>query len=153
MSTTWVLTCSPENHDATREHGFGAIGIKERNRRRASRIAVGDRVVLYLTGLQELAASVVVTGGLEPNRELIWLDRSGTMDIYPWRFPTRPEDVLDEAEWIPAASLIDALDHIQKWPRAHWTLAFQGQLRPLSAHDEQVLVERLQAAATAAVGS
>lgn len=153
MSTTWVLTCSPENYVATREHGFGAIGIKERNTRRASRIRVGDRVVLYLTGVQELAASVVVTGGLERNRELIWLDRSGTIDIYPWRFPTRPEHVLDEAEWIPAVSLVDALDHIQKWPRAHWTLAFQGQLRPVSAHDERVLVERLEAASLVAAGS
>lgn len=150
MSTTWVLTCSPENYASTRMHEFGAIGIKQRNRRRASRIAVDDRVVLYLTGVQELAASVVVTGGLTPNDELIWLDRSGTMDIYPWRFPTRPEHVLDESEWIPAETLVDSLDHIQKWPRAHWTLAFQGQLRPLSAHDEQVLVERLQAAETAA---
>lgn len=153
MSTTWILTYSPANHDATRAHEFAAIGIKERNRRRASRIAVGDRVVLYLTGVQELAASVVVTGGLEPNRELIWLDRSGTIDIYPWRVQTRPEHVLDEDEWIPAASLIDALDHIQKWPRDHWTLAFQGQLRPLSAHDGQVLVERLRAAASVPAGS
>jgi hypothetical protein len=153
VSTTWILTCSPENHASTRAHEFAAIGVKERNRRRASRVAVGDRVVLYLTGVQALAASVVVTGGLERNRDLIWLDRSGTIDIYPWRFPTRPEHVLDEAEWIEAESLVDALDHIQKWPRAHWTLAFQGQLRPLSAHDGRVLGERLEAAAVVAAGS
>jgi len=73
VSTTWVLTCSPENHLSTREHAFAAIGIKERNRRRAARIAVGDRVVLHLTGAalgarraglaERLEAAAVVAAG------------------------------------------------------------------------------------------
>jgi hypothetical protein len=29
---TWILTGSPENFDATREHGFRLIGMKERRR-------------------------------------------------------------------------------------------------------------------------
>jgi hypothetical protein len=34
-SRTWILTGSQENYEATREHGFSVIGIKERNRSRA----------------------------------------------------------------------------------------------------------------------
>jgi hypothetical protein len=30
--TTWILTGSPENFAATREHGFRLIGMKERRR-------------------------------------------------------------------------------------------------------------------------
>ena len=30
---TWILTGSPENYAATREHGFAVIGLKERNRK------------------------------------------------------------------------------------------------------------------------
>jgi hypothetical protein len=54
--------------------------------------------------------------------------------------------VIDEDEWVPVRSFVDQLDHIQKWPRAHWTLAFQGQIRPVSHHDATVLVDRLSAA-------
>jgi hypothetical protein len=35
---------------------------------------------------------------------------------------------------------------IGKWPREHWTLAFQGQIRPVSENDAAVLLERLTAA-------
>jgi len=61
------------------------------------------------------------------------------------------EWVLDEAAWIPAETLIDDLEHIRKWPREHWKLAFQGQLRTVSDADAQVLCARLQAAAAVSV--
>jgi hypothetical protein len=69
------------------------------------------------------------------------------VDPYPWRFPTEPEVVLDEDEWVPAEGLVGALEHIAKWPPEHWTLAFQGQIRPVSDHDAEVLLGRLRAAA------
>ena len=43
-SHTWILTASPENHEATRAHGFTVIGVKERNRPRALQIEPGERV-------------------------------------------------------------------------------------------------------------
>ena len=43
---TWILTASPENHEATATHGFSVIGLKERNRNRALEIEQGDRIVL-----------------------------------------------------------------------------------------------------------
>ncbi|MDO8209379.1 EVE domain-containing protein [Conexibacter sp. CPCC 206217] len=146
---TWVLTCSPENYAATRAHAHGVIGVKERNRNRALRIAVGDRIVLYLTRVSSFAASIVVTGELFEQRTVLWPGRTGRADIYPWRFATRPEIVVPEQEWVPAETLADTLDHVAKWPREHWTLAFQGQLRTVSEHDTGVLLARLRAAAGA----
>ena len=32
---TWILTASPENHEATAAHGFRVIGFKERRQRQA----------------------------------------------------------------------------------------------------------------------
>ena len=49
-----------------------------------------------------------------------------------------------------AETLADELEHIGKWPREHWKLAFQGQIRAVSEHDADVLLERLRAAAAAA---
>jgi EVE domain len=146
---TWILTGSPENYAATREHGYRVIGLKERNRNRALEIAVGDRIVLYLTRVMAFAASIRVTGELYEDREKIWPGKPGKADPYPWRFATEPELVLPDDEWIPAETLVNELEHIGKWPREHWKLAFQGQIRPISEHDAHLLVERLGAAAGA----
>jgi hypothetical protein len=43
--------------------------------------------------------------------------------------------------------MADALEHVAKWPREHWTLAFQGQIRPVSEHDAQLLMDGLSSAA------
>ena len=142
---TWILTASPENHEATAAHGFSVIGIKERNRNRALEIEPGDRIVLYLTRVMRFAASIRVTGGLYEDRERIWPGKPGKADPYPWRFETEPELVLEEADWIPAETLVEELEHIGKWPREHWKLAFQGQIRAVSEHDADVLLARLRA--------
>ena len=147
MARTWILTGSPENYGATAEHGFTVIGLKERNRNRALEIEPGDRIVLYLTKVMAFAASIRVEAELFEERSKIWPGKPGKADPYPWRFPTTAEVVLDQSDWVPAESLVDALEHIKKWPREHWSLAFQGQIRPVSDHDARILMDRLQAAA------
>ncbi|HST56687.1 MAG TPA: EVE domain-containing protein [Solirubrobacteraceae bacterium] len=144
---TWVLTGSPENYEATREHGFEVIGVKERNRARALQMEPGDRIVLYLTKVMAFAASIVITGELYEDRTKLWPGKPGNPDAYPWRFATRPELVLDEQQWLAAELLADELEHVRKWPREHWKLAFQGQLRVFSAADSELLLERMGAAA------
>ena len=146
---TWVLTGSPENFEATRERGFGVIGMKERRRRLAELIEPGDRIVFYLTGVKELAAIVRVTGPMYEDRTPIWPGKPGRADPYPWRFATEPELVLDEADRVPAEDLAGELEHVRKWPPEHWTLAFQGQLRTVPDADARLLEERLRAAAGA----
>ena len=143
---TWILTGSPENHAATAEHGYRVIGLKERNRNRALEIVPGDRIVLYLTRVMAFAASIRVTGELYEDRDRIWPGKPGNPDAYPWRFATEPELVLPEDEWVRAETLVDELEHIGKWPREHWKLAFQGQIRAVSERDADILLTRLRAA-------
>ena len=144
---TWVLTGSPENFAATREHGFELIGLKERRRAFAEQIVPGDRIVLLVTKVMAFGASIRVTGELFEDRAKVWPGKPGKADAYPWRFPTEPEVVLEEAEWVPAEELVDELEHIRKWPREHWKLAFQGQIRAVSEADADALLEHLRAAA------
>jgi hypothetical protein len=148
-SQTWILTASPENHEATRAHGFSVIGIKERNRARALQIAPGDRIVLYLTKVMAFAGSILVTGELYEDREKIWPGKPGKADAYPWRFATEPEIVLEQEEWVHAEQLASKLEHVKKWPAEHWKLAFQGQLRAVSEPDAKLLLKRMKAAAPA----
>ena len=143
---TWILTGSPENLAATRAHDFGVIGLKERRRRQALEIEAGDRVVFYVTRVMAFAASARITGSLYEDRTPIWPGKPGNPDPYPWRFEAEPEWVLDEPAWIPALTLADQLEHIRKWPREHWRLAFQGQLRQIGDADSRLLCDRLAAA-------
>ncbi len=148
---TWILTGSPENYAATAEHGFSVIGLKELRRNFALQIEPGDRIVLYLTKRMVFPASIRVTGDLFEDRTKLWPGKPGQPDAYPWRFPTEPELVLEEADWLPAEALAGELEHVRKWPAEHWKLAFQGQIRAVSEHDAALLLERMGAAAHAAV--
>ena len=147
---TWILTGSPENLAATRAHGFSLIGLKEGRLGMARQIAVGDRIVFYVTGLKAFGGAVRVTGELFEDRAEVWPGKPGKADLYPWRFATAPEVVLDESDWVPAEELAPALDHTAKWPSEHWTLAFQGQIRAVSEHDAAMLMERMGAVVGAA---
>jgi hypothetical protein len=149
VARTWILTGSPENYAATMAHGFEVIGLKERNRNRALEIEPGDRIVFYLTRVKAFAGSIRVEGELYEDRTKVWPGKPGRPDPYPWRFSTSPEVVLVESDWIPAESMVGELEHIAKWPREHWTLAFQGQIRPIAEHDARCLQGKL----TAAVGT
>lgn len=146
MARTWILTGSPENYAATAEHGFTVIGLKERNRNRALEIEPGDRIVLYLTSVMAFAASIRIEGELYEETTKLWPGKPGKTDAYPWRFPTTAEVVLDDSDWVSAESLADDLEHIEKWPREHWKLAFQGQIRPVSEQGARTLMDRLNAA-------
>jgi hypothetical protein len=147
--TTWILTGSPDNFEATRARGFTVIGLKERNRNRALEIEPGDRIVFWLTQVQRFAGSILVTGEMYEDREKIWPGKPGKVDPYPWRFETAPEIVLQDAELVPGEELAPQLEHVQKWPAEHWKLAFQGQIRPVTERDASLLVDRLRAAAGA----
>jgi hypothetical protein len=146
-STTWILTGSPENFEVTRERGFRLIGMKERRRLQALEMEPGDRIVFYLTKVQRIAGSVLITGAMFEDREPVWPGAPKKRDPYPWRFETEPEVILEEDEWIAAETLARDLEHVRKWPAEHWTLAFQGQLRRVSDHDAELLLDRMTAAA------
>ena len=144
---TWILTGSPDNLAATRERGFELVGLKERRRRQALEMHEGDRIVFYLTRVMAFAASVRLVGEMFEDRTPVWPGKPGKADPYPWRFASEPEVVLEEEEWVPAEDLVDELEHIRKWPREHWKLAFQGQLRTVSGADARLLMERMGQAA------
>jgi hypothetical protein len=150
VAKTWVLTGSLDNFRATRERGFRVIGAKEGRRRMAEQIAPGDRVVFYVTGVQAFGGIVRIAGEMYEDRERIWPGKPGKSDPYPWRFETRPELVLDEDGFVPAAELAGELEHVRKWPAEHWQLAFQGQLRTVSDGDAELLERRIREAALAA---
>ena len=73
----------------------------------------------------------------------MWPGKPGKADPYPWRFKASPEVAPEPEAWVPAEGLKDSLEHVRKWPAEHWKLAFQGQLRTVSEHDANLLLEAL----------
>ena len=132
--TTWILTGSVDNFAVTSELGFKLIGFKERRRKQALSMEVGDRIIFYLTKVMAFGGSVIVSSDLFEDREPVWPGKPGSPDPYPWR----------------RESVKDDLEHIAKWPAEHWKLAFQGQLRTISDADSDLLLERMRVAAGAA---
>jgi predicted RNA-binding protein with PUA-like domain len=147
---TWILTGSPENFAATRQHGFRVIGMKEIRRNMAEQMEPGDQIVFYLTRVKAFGGIVRITGEMYEDRTKIWPGKPGKADPYPWRFETRPEAVLEESEFVPAEELAGDLEHAKKWPAEHWRLAFQGQLRTVSDADAELLGRRIAGARAAA---
>ncbi|MSX02486.1 MAG: EVE domain-containing protein [Actinobacteria bacterium] len=145
--TTWILTGSTGNFEATRELGFKLIGFKERRRKQALSMEVGDRIIFYLTKVMAFGGSVTITSDLFEDRDPVWPGKPGNPDPYPWRRETELELALPEDEWLPAETVKDDLEHIAKWPADHWKLAFQGQLRTISDADAALLMKRMRAAA------
>jgi predicted RNA-binding protein len=145
----WILTGSLENFGATREHGFRVIGAKEGRRRLAEQIEPGDTIVFYVTGVQAFGGIVRVVGEMYEDRTPLWPGKPGKRDPYPWRFETEPVLVLDEDAFVPAEELAGELEHVRKWPREHWRLAFQGQLRKVDEADARLIERRMREAAGA----
>jgi hypothetical protein len=144
---TWILTGSLENFRINVERGFDVIGFKEGRRNQASEFEPGDEVVFYVTGVQAFGGIARVRSTMFEDRTPIWPQgKKKKPEPYPWRVEAEPVLVLDEDAFVPAESLLGELEHLAKWPEAHWHLAFQGQLRTVSEADAARLRERLGAA-------
>lgn len=146
MAKYWVVTTSPDNFAATGERDFGVQGFKSRHRRKAEAMEPGDKLMYYLTGVKSFAATAEVSGQFFEDHDRIWTSQGKPKEDYPWRVPIRPEVIVDEEAWVPAESLLDELQWVQRWPREHWHLAFQGNLREVGEEDYRAIREALKAA-------
>jgi len=135
-----MLVTTADNYRRTRDRRFAVQGVKTRHRRKAERIAPGDRVCWYLVGGGGFVATATVTSPAFEDRTPIWVS-TGRPDPYPWRFRIARDIVRDVDAAVPAASLAERLAFTRRWPRAHWRLAFQGNLHEIGRRDF-ALIER-----------
>jgi predicted RNA-binding protein len=152
---TWILTGSLENFRINVERGFDVIGFKQRRRLQAREFEPGDEIVFYVTGVQAFGGIARVTSEMFEDTTPIWpqvkkASKNSSPEPYPWRVEAEPVVVLPEEQFVPAEELIDVLEHVAKWPREHWHLAFQGQLRTVGERDAKLLRARLGAVAAPA---
>jgi len=134
MSQYWMIVSSKYNFEATKERDFTVQGVKSRHRKKAMAMQPGDKLMYYITGIQKFAGITEVTSTFFEGDEPIWKDKKGK-DNYPWRIHIKPELILDEEDWVDSDVFKDTLQYIQKWPKKHWKLAFQGNVHNLPEAD------------------
>ena len=143
--TSWMIVTSVDNYERTRALGFTVQGVKSRHRRKAERMAPGDRLCWYLTKIGGFVATATLTSSTFESREPIWVSEQAA-DVYPWRFRIAKDHAREPRQATPAARLEARLEFVRQWPAAHWRLAFQGNLHELSEADfaviESAIMER-----------
>jgi hypothetical protein len=137
-----MLVTTPHNYARTRAHRFTIQGVKTRHRRKAERIAPGDRICWYLVGVGGFVATATVASLAFLDTRPIWVS-TGMSDPYPCRFKIARDIVLDPKDAVPAAELVDRLAFTRRWPRPHWRLAFQGNLHQIGRRDFSVIERAL----------
>jgi hypothetical protein len=137
-----MIVTTADNFARTRARRFTVQGVKARHERRAERIAPGDRVCWYLVGVAGFVATATVRSSAYEDRTPIWVS-TGRPDPYPWRFRIARDVVRAVADAVPAASIVERLSFVRRWPAAHWRLAFQGNLHEIGARDFAVIERAL----------
>ena len=137
----WLITLSLENYEITRGMHVSLLGLRSRHRKKAERVAVGDRVLYYVLRERTFPATATVTSPYFEDRHPIWINTERRDDPFPYRVHTHPNVVLQDGEGLDAEAIAPRLLYLKRWPPEQWFLALQGDVHLLSAQDF-LLVER-----------
>ena len=140
--TNWLLVSSVDNFETSRARGFDLAGMKSRHRKKAERVAPGDRVLFYLTVIKSIGGVAEVTGTYFEDSTPIWeSNRPG--EVYPFRFPIQIIKARPTGDYLALDDLVPTLEYPKRWPAKNWTLAFQGNVHVFSDEDFDKIVEEL----------
>ena len=131
----WMLVMTPENFEISRSRGLDLVGLKSRHRKKAERMAVGDRLLLYVADVQVFPATATVTSTFFEDHEPIWVNPERKPDMSPWRVRVRADVLLHQYEYLDARQIAPRLLYVKRWAPEDWPLAFQGQVHLLSSGD------------------
>ncbi|MBV9172806.1 MAG: EVE domain-containing protein [Chloroflexi bacterium] len=140
----WLITVSPENYVITHGMHFSVLGLRSRHRKKAERVAVGDRVLYYVLQERTFPATATVTSAYFEDRHPTWINNERRDDPFPYRVHTQPNIVLDAAEGLDAEAIAPRLLYLKRWPPEQWYLALQGDVHLLSAQDFMLIEREMQ---------
>ena len=138
----WLITLSPENYTITATCTSRCSGLRSRHRKKAERVAVGDRVLYYVMHERIFPGHGDGHLGLfrGPPPDLDQPRAQGRSVPVPRPHPAATWS-LEPGEGLDAEALAPRLLYLKRWPPEQWYLALQGDVHLLSAQDF-LLVER-----------
>lgn len=144
MARYWIVVGGPEIFAKTREMGFTRHGFKSTRRNMAGSVGPGDMLVFYITGRKQFAGIARVTSNMTEERTRIWQSAKKPEEMYPYRVNIEPVVMPQEEHWLDAEPYHDRLTYTQKWPKANWTLAYQGNLHEISKDDFEIVANDMK---------
>ena len=139
MARYWIVVGGPEIFATTRDMGFTRHGFKSTRRNMVKRIGPGDLLAFYVTGRKQFAAIARVRSEVSEETTRIWHSSKKPDELYPFRVDIEPVVTPPEEAWLDAEPYHDRFTWTQKWPRANWTLAYQGNLHEVPQADFELL--------------
>ena len=147
MARYWIVVGGPEIFGTTKELGFQRHGFKSTRRGMAGKIEPGDQMAFYITGKKQFAGAVEITEKMVEDRTRVWTSSKKPDELYPFRVGIKADIILPEEKWLDAEPYHERFSWTQKWPRANWTLAYQGNLHEVPEADFKMLHADLMKAA------
>ncbi len=138
----WMITCSEENYNITRQMDFKRQGLKSEYRRKVQRVEKDDRLLYYVMGIRKFTATATVTQSYKEEDAGYWKNEGSA--TWPYLIEIKPELILDEEQYIEAGLLAHRLDYIRRWPPENWYMAFQGNLHLLPKGDFFLIEEEMK---------
>ncbi len=139
----WMLVSSLENFEISRNLGFTVAGMKSRHRKKACDVATGDKVVFYMTKIGCFGGTAEVMGEFFEEGKKIWVSDKPD-EVYPYRFLIKPEVILEKERFVKSEIIEPKMKYTKKWPKAHWKLAFQGNVHRLPKEDYELIKKTLE---------
>lgn len=131
----WMIVMTPENFEISRKRGFDLVGLKSRHRKKAERMALGDRILFYVAGSQVFPVTATVASTFYEDQTPIWVSAERRPDVAPWRVQVRADLTLQWYEYLDARQIAPRMLYVKRWAPEDWPLAFQGQIHLLSSQD------------------
>ncbi|GBD10568.1 hypothetical protein HRbin23_00212 [bacterium HR23] len=137
----WMVTLTPQEYEALRARQFATLFLHPRHRRKADRMAPGDRVLLFVKKRQVFAGTATVAGSAHVEGEG---GASGRVVV-----PLQGNIMPDDAHMVDARLLAPSLEYVKRWRPEDWPLAFWEQVHLLSRRDFEVVEAELRRASRA----
>ena len=123
--------------------GGTVSGFRETQRTTVNKIAPGDWLLCYATGVSRWIGILEVTGEPFTGDERIWAG-----DPFPSRLPVKVVLKLEPEHAVPITTLRERLSYFQSASPTAWTAHFRRSPVRERPEDAQVIVEALEAAAS-----
>jgi hypothetical protein len=149
MARYWIVVGGPEIFAKTKELGFSRHGFKSTRRNMVKNLQPGDGLAFYITGRKQFAGIAEITSTMVEEQTRVWESSKKPQEMYPFRVGIKPVLILEEDQWLDAEPYHDRFSWTQKWPRANWTLAYQGNLHEVPKDDFELLRQDLEKARNA----
>jgi len=139
MANYYMIITNEIDYEWDIDNAFECAGFPDRNRKTASSMEIGDRIIYYVTKVSKFMAAVEVTGDYFYSKKPIWDD---PVDLWPNRVKTTPICYIEDFDdGVYIKDIWDGLNFIKN--KNKWGSQVQGSLRKLSEHDFKLIEKEI----------